>query len=80
MKKGEFTDKDIQDAKTGILANIKTIEDEQDTELTYYFGQELAQRRTTIEEYEEKINNVSKENIINIANKVSINTIYFLRD
>ena len=80
MKKGDFTDKDIEDAKTGILANIKTIADEQDTELTYHFGQELSQNRTSIEEYEEKINNVSKDDIINIANKVSINTVYFLRD
>lgn len=80
MKKGKFTDKDIEDAKTGIIANIKTIADEQDTELTYYFGQELSQNKTSVEEYEEKINNVSKEDIINIANKVSINTVYFLRD
>lgn len=80
MKKGDFTDKEIEDAKIGIIANIKSIGDEQDTELTYYFGQELSKKRTSIEEYEEKINNVSKEDIINIANKVSINTIYFLRD
>ena len=80
MKEGDFTDKDIEDAKTGIIANIKTIADEQDTELTYYFGQELSQNKTSVEEYEEKINNVSKEDIINIANKVSINIVYFLRD
>lgn len=79
MKKGKFTDKDIEDAKTGIIANIKTIADEQDTELTYYFGQELSQNKTSVEEYEEKINNVSKEDIINIANRVSINTVYFLK-
>ena len=80
MKEGDFTDKDIEDAKTGIIANIKTIADEQDTELTYYFGQELSQNKTSVEKYEEKINNVSKQDIINIANKVSINTVYFLRD
>ena len=80
MKKGKFTDKDIEDAKTGIIASIKTIADEQDTELTYYFGQELSQNKTSVEEYEEKINNVSKEDIINIANRVSINTVYFLKD
>lgn len=80
MKKGDFTDKDIEDAKTGIIANIKTIADEQDTELTYCFGQELSHNKTSVEEYEEKINNVSKEDIINIANKVSINIVYFLKD
>lgn len=80
MKNGNFTEKDIDDAKTGIIANIKTIPDEQDTEVSYYFGQELTNNNISVEEYIEKINNVSKDDIINIANKVSINTVYFLRD
>ena len=80
MKKGEFTQKDIEDAKTGIIATVKTISDEQDTEVSYYFGQELAKNKITIEEYTSKIENVTKEDIVNIANKISINTIYFLRD
>lgn len=80
MKNGNFTEKDIDDAKTGIIANIKTIPDEQDTEVSYYFGQELTKNNISVEEYIEKINNVSKDDIINIANKVSVNTVYFLRD
>ena len=80
MKNGNFTDKDIEDAKTGIIATVKTINDEQDTEISYYFGQELSENRTTVEEYISKIKNVSKEDIINVAKKININTIYFLRD
>ena len=59
---------------------IKTIEDEQDTGITYYFGQELSGTNVSEEEYIKKIENITKEDIINIANKVQINTIYFLRD
>ena len=80
MKKGEFTQEDIENAKKGIIATIKTIDDEQDTEINYYFGQELTQSKVSLEEYRNKINNVGKEEIIAIANKVKVNTVYFLKD
>ena len=32
------------------------------------------------EEYIQKINNITKDNIIDLANRIKINTIYFLRN
>ena len=32
------------------------------------------------DEYIEKINNVTKEEIVSLANKIQINTIYFLKN
>ena len=80
MKQGNFTEEDIANAKKGILATIKTIDDEQDTQISYYFGQELTNTRVSTEEYIKKIEKIQKEDVINIARKVSINTIYFLKD
>ena len=80
MKNGDFTNEDIENAKKGIIATIKTIDDEQDTQITYYFGQELTNTRVSVEEYIRKIQQVQKRDVIDIANKVSINTIYFLKD
>lgn len=80
MKAGEFTDEDIENAKKGIIASIKTIDNEQDTEITYYFGQELSTESTSIDEYIDNINKVNKADIIDIANRTTINTIYFLKD
>lgn len=80
MKNGNFTEEDIQNAKKGIIATIKTIDDEQDTGITYYFGQELSESNLSIEEYEKRIERVSKEDVINIAKNVAIHTIYFLKD
>lgn len=80
MKKGDFTDEEVENAKKGIIASIKTIDDEQDTEITYFFSQELSQNKCDIEQYINRIAVVNKENVIEIANKVSINTIYFLKD
>ncbi len=80
MKKGDFTEEDIENAKKGIIATIKTIDDEQDTGITYYFGQELSGSDISIEEYQKKIEDVKKEDVVNIAKNVAIHTIYFLKD
>ncbi len=80
LQKGEITEEDIANAKKLIIASIKSITSEQDTEITYYYGQELAGTFTEIADYENKVNSVTKEQIIEIANSVNINTIYFLKD
>lgn len=80
MKQGKFNAQDIESAKNLIYATIYNIEEEQDTEISYYFGQELAKQNVSIEEYKKKIEEVSKEQIIEVANKMKLNTIYFLRD
>ena len=80
MKKGNFTDKEIENAKKGIISGIQAIEDEQDTQIVYYYGQELSQNKMSVSEYKEKVMQVSKENILSIANKVTIDTIYFLKN
>ena len=80
MKNGIFTDEDIENAKKGIVSGIKGIDDEQDTEITYFFGQELTATKTSLEEYIERIQNVNKQDIVKIANSVSVNTVYFLKD
>lgn len=80
MKNGNFTDEEIENAKKGIISGIKSIDDEQDTQITYFFGQELTDTKISLEQYIEKIQKVAKTNIVQIANSININTIYFLRD
>ena len=53
MKKGNFTDKDIEDAKKLIISSVKSISAEQDTEITYDYGQELSNEHTTIKDYQQ---------------------------
>ncbi len=80
MKKGNFTDEEVENAKKGIIASIKTIDDEQDTEITYFFSQELSKSKCNIEQYMQRISEVTKDKVVDVANKVSINTVYFLKD
>lgn len=78
IQNGEFTDVDLQNAKQTIISTIKFIPDEQDTEVTYYFGQELANNYVSFEEYMNKVNSVTKEQIVELAKFIKIYTIYFL--
>ena len=80
MKKGDFSDEEGENAKKGIIASIKTIDDEQDTEITYFFSQELSKSKCNIEQYMQRISEVTKDKVVDVANKVSINTVYFLKD
>lgn len=80
MKDGNFTQEDMDNSKELILASVEAITEEQDTEITYYYGQELAHRFVSIEEYMEKIKQVTKDQIVQLAQTVNINTIYFLKD
>ena len=80
MKNGKFTDEELENAKKYMVAGIKTVQDEQDSEITYYMGQELSGKFNTFEEYMEKIQNVTKQQVEEIANNINMNTIYFLKN
>ena len=80
MKNGKFTDEDIENAKKYMVAGIKTVQDEQDSEITYYMGQELSGRLIYFEDYINKINAVTRKQIDQIAKNININTIYFLKN
>ena len=78
IKKGNFEEKDLENAKNLIVEVIKGIPSEQDTQISYSYGQELSKEFNTIDEYIEKINLQTKDRIVDLANQIEINTIYFL--
>ena len=80
MKNGDFTEEDLENAKKYMISGITSIQDEQDSEITYYIGQELSEKFTTFEEYAKKIEEVSMQDVKDVANSIDINTIYFLRN
>lgn len=79
MKKGEFSEEDMTKTKEYIISGIDSINEEQDSQILYLFGQELSKLPLTTEEYKEKIKSVTKEQIIEFANSIQLNTIYFLK-
>lgn len=80
MKNGDFTEEDLVNAKKYMISGINSVQDEQSSEITYYIGQEISPKFTSFEEYTEQINKVTMEDVKNVANRININTIYFLRN
>lgn len=80
IEDGNFEEKDIENAKKYLISSIQSIETEQDTQIVYYIGHELSKVDYSIEEYIKKIENVTKQEIIDFAKTMKINTIYFLRN
>lgn len=80
MKNGEFSEEDITKAKDYILAGVDAINEEQDSQILFLFGQELTKIPLTIEEHKNNIQKVTKEQIVEFANKIQLNTIYFLKN
>ena len=80
MKNSKFQGQEVENAKQLIISTVNGIPDSQDAEITYYFGQELAGKSTDIEQYVENIRKVQPKQINEVAKKIDINTIYFLRN
>ena len=80
MKNGDFSEEDLENAKRYMVSGIEAVQEEQDSEITYYIGQEMSENFVTFEEYINKINAVKMQDVKDVANSININTIYFLRN
>ena len=79
MKKGLFNKSDIDSAKELYISMIKDIEEYPNSICDYYFGLDYL-GIDSIEKQLVKIKEVSKEEILEVAKKVKIDTIYTLRE
>lgn len=80
MQEGKITDKEFQDAKQLILASLKLIPESQEDMIAFDFDQNLFEEKLSFEEYFENVENVSKKDVIEVAQKINIDTIYYLKN
>lgn len=78
MKQGNFTDEDIRDAKVFLENIMRSYNDSQDILIDLSMGQYVMGMNDSIEDMIKKVNEVTREDILYIANKLSFNTEYFL--
>ena len=79
MKNGNITQKEFDSAKTLIMSSISLIPESKEDMIAYYFDQRLFDENLTITEYNNKLKEVTMEQVIDVAKKVSVDTIYFLK-
>jgi len=79
VKSGGFTDKEIEDARMGIINGYKRVYDGFGNISSWYMRQLMRGDVKTPEEMIDEISKVGREGIINAANKITLDTIYFLK-
>lgn len=79
MKKGNITEEEFESAKQLITSSVSLIPESQEDMISYYFDQKLFEDDMTVKEYNERIKKVTKEQVIEIAKKITMDTVYFLK-
>lgn len=80
VKKGEFEEKDINQSKKAMVTSIKTVGDDTFSISEFYLSRVLSGDDKDIDELIEAIENVKKEDIIKAMDKISLDTVYFLKN
>ena len=77
MKKGKFSDDDIIKAKITYVNSMKELEDDEQSLISLYAGVEYL-NSDKLDQRLIKINKVTKANVIKLASKIHLDTIYLL--
>ncbi len=78
---GEFSEEDLENAKRLIVSSVDAISEEQDTEITYYYGQELSDRFYEYRRLQKQIFRSYKGQVIELAKKtLKLTQFTFLKD
>ena len=78
MQKGNFSEDDISTAKRTVISGLLQISDSPAAIEAFKFRRFLADAFESPADVTEKINAVTKEDIVSVANKVRFDSVYFL--
>ena len=79
MKKGEFTDEDFNSSIIALCDAFKGVEDSPVAVCNFYSSQEFDEEIISGEEFSKKIGAVTREQVIECAKKVTVDTVYLLK-
>ncbi|MBU5677283.1 insulinase family protein [Alkaliphilus sp. MSJ-5] len=78
MEKGNITDQEIDYAKKSIINSIREFGDSSSSLAEYLYGQVFSNNIEPIEDLITKIESVTIDQIVEVAKKIKLDTIYFL--
>lgn len=78
MKNGNITDDEIKYAKELIIESLKAVPESQEDTIAFMYDQSLFEENLSIEEYINNLEAITKDQIIEVAQEVKIDTIYYL--
>jgi predicted Zn-dependent peptidase len=78
MKKGDFAETDLQNAKNSIIRSLKSVESSLGSLNGYLFSLIFSEENVTQEETIKLVNSVTREEVIELANTVNPELFYVL--
>jgi len=78
MQQGEFTDDEIQATKELIISQLKETLDSARGTIELFYQQVIGERKLSPQDLMDEINEVTKEDIIRVANNIQLDTVYLL--
>lgn len=79
MLQGEFTDVDIEMARKSIISSLRAIVDYPNSFSNFYYNQDMLGDPLDIEQFVERFEAVTKDEIIEAGKRIQKDTIYFLK-
>ncbi len=80
IKTGDFTLEDIEATKLSLSNSFKSLSDSLSSIESWYLSQTFCDKLMSPEECVEEIYNINKEQIISAANKITLDTVYILKN
>ena len=80
VKAGEISSDELESTRVGFINQVKVTEDSPYQIIGRYLGGIISGRQETQEEIIEQINRVKVEDVVRAAEKIQLDTIYFLRN
>ncbi|GEL75814.1 EF-P 5-aminopentanol modification-associated protein YfmF [Tenuibacillus multivorans] len=78
MKAGNITDEEIDQTKKAIIHQIKENIDRAGGMVEFFYQQVIADHRVDTQDMLEEIESITKEDVVRVANRVELDTVYFL--
>jgi predicted Zn-dependent peptidase len=79
MRRGEITDEELNAARSGVASDLRSLEDSQGELEGFYLAAALDGPECSPPELAELCENVSREDVMAVANSLECDLIYFLR-
>jgi predicted Zn-dependent peptidase len=80
MARGQITQQEFEGAINALVTSLKGSMDQPSQLIDYYLGNSVMDSDVTLEELIEKIKGVTMDQVVEVSNKVKLDTIYFLRN
>ncbi len=79
MRKGEITAEEMENTRRGLVSQHKTVDDSPYSTTSFFLDGLIAENKASAQEMVRKIEAVQKDDVVEAAQKVYLDTIYFLR-